>query len=264
MRGARGGRGSAGTTAVGSRRARQEDRAERDPDVPGLERPAAECAAAAARHLPRDLRPGPGLGDAPGQVLDRHERDLPRLARPRLHDPGLRFGPEVGGRRRVGRVALEPARDLRVGECELRRLLLGQARDLGAVRREGSRDEREGRDERGRRQASVAAPERPELVADEVHRRDEDDRDRLRKNLARPDLDEERGARRGSHRARESRRRGSVRPGTRRGRAAPGRSRVGSTCSCSSPRRGTSRSPPAGSAARSPARGSEKTARLTT
>src|SRR5439155_23019092 len=42
------------------------------------------------------------------------------------------------------------------------------------------------------RAASVPSPERPELVADEVRRRDEHDRDRLRHDLAEAELDEQR------------------------------------------------------------------------
>ena len=145
---------------------------------------------APARHLPRDLRARPRLGDAPGRVLDDGLRDLARLARPRLHDPGPRRRVERRRRRRVRRIAVEPARDLRSRPSASRS-------PLASVRRASVRSGRrraapvEGKREREqprarRRCASLASwSERPELVADEVHRRDEHDRDRLGEDLVR-------------------------------------------------------------------------------
>ena len=68
---------------------------------------------AAARHRPRDLRPGPRLRHRAGAVVDLAEHDLARLARPGLHDPLVRRRPVLGVRLRLRRVAVEPVGDLR-------------------------------------------------------------------------------------------------------------------------------------------------------
>ncbi len=131
--------------------AEKEDEAEREPDVGLQEGLAAERPLAAARHLPGDLRPGPRLDDPPGRVLDHHVRDLARRARPHLDLPRSRVHPEVGRRRGLRRIAVEPVRHLRVRERELDRLALVEAGKVARIRL-GSpgrgEDEREGR-ERG-------------------------------------------------------------------------------------------------------------------
>ena len=104
-----------------------EERAERQPQPDAVDRPAAERAGAAARHRPGDLRPRPGLGHLAGAVVDLAEHDLARLARPGLDDPLVRRRAVLGGRRRLGRVPVEPVRNLLVAEEDRDRLLLGQA-----------------------------------------------------------------------------------------------------------------------------------------
>ena len=96
----------------------QEERAEGEPDPGAVDLRAAERARVAARHLPRDLRAGPGLGDRAGRVVDLAGRDLAGLARPDVHRPDALRERRVGDR--VRRIALQPVGDLRVGEEELR------------------------------------------------------------------------------------------------------------------------------------------------
>ena len=139
--------------------------------------------------------------------------------------------------RRFARIAVEPVGDLVVRDEDRGRLLLGQAllRLRERRRRARVRDEREpgDRDERPPRSASVPSPKRPELVADEVRRRHEHDRDRLRDDLAEPELDEHGQDHAGSRRTRAARRRRSAGPGRRSARARAGTSRAGSRGSCS-------------------------------
>jgi hypothetical protein len=74
--------------------------------------------------------------------------DLPRGTPPDLDRPRTSLVVEVRGRRGVRRVALEPVRDLRVREREVRRLLLVEPRLLardGLSCTNRSQDEREGR-----------------------------------------------------------------------------------------------------------------------
>ena len=241
------------------RETEHEERREPHPDGPGGEHLAAERSGPPARHLPRDLRARPRLGDASGRVGHDPARDLSRVARPDVHRP--RPAPPV--ERPVGdgepRVALEPVGDLRLGEHGGDRRALGQPR-RGTARRarlggrvEGSasrsRPPVPGARERGapRRARASARPgsaaarsvdlppvtERPELVADEVHGRDEDDRDRLRDELLDPGADEQVEHERGSPRGRAPRRRRSGAPAGRRRPAGAGTSRGGSRGSCS-------------------------------
>ncbi len=144
--------------------AEQEDRAQREPDVPAVEGAAAERARAAAGHLPGDLWTGPRLGHAPGQVLDPDERHLTGLAGPGLHGPLLSHRVEVRGRARVGRVAVEPVRHLRIVESDAGCLVLGQPGDLGAGRRRRGRRERDGRDNRGREKTQPRGPNDQSLL----------------------------------------------------------------------------------------------------
>ena len=106
-------------------KADEEDRAERDPHPPGVEDLPAERPDPAPCHAPRDLWARPCLGDAPVAVLDPAEGDLPCPSRPDLDSPPARRLVERGVRRRIGRVPLEPACDLRYLEeagddCALR------------------------------------------------------------------------------------------------------------------------------------------------
>ncbi len=104
----------------------QEERAERQPEPGAVDRRTAERALVAARHLPGDLRPGPGRSDRAARIVDRAGRDLARLARPDVHRPNTLRESRVGDRSR--RVALQPARNFAVAEEELDRLLLRRAR----------------------------------------------------------------------------------------------------------------------------------------
>ena len=250
----------------------QEDRAEREPDDGPVERLAAERARAASRHLPRDLWAGPRLVDAAGRVVDLAEGDLAGLARPDTDGPVARRALELGVGGGLRRVAVEPGRDLRVGEEEPRHARLGQPRParsrrerrvdeaaLLVVDRGGRPGRRPGRRRRGRPgprrrprppAGDDSAAEGPELVADEVQRGDEHDRDRLGDDLPDATPGSGSGARPGSPAARRSRRRGSASPGRRGARGRRGTSRSGSAGSCSSRRRGTSRWRRAGSAGR--------------
>ena len=100
------------------------------------QRLAAERALAAARHLPGDLRPRPRLGHAPGRVLDHRLRDLSRLSRPGLDEPGPRLGGSP--RRSWGRAGSGRARPRSSDrERELDRLVLVEARQV--VRRPARR-----------------------------------------------------------------------------------------------------------------------------
>ncbi len=122
----------------------EKEDAEAEPHVPGLERLAAERPVPPARHLPGDLRSRPRLRDPPGAVFDHHLRDLARVPRPGLHEPGPVLGAEARGRGRIGRVAVEPRGDLRVLERALDRLVLGQPRRLTqSSRGEEQRKERD-------------------------------------------------------------------------------------------------------------------------
>ncbi len=118
----------------------QEDRAEREPDDGPVERLAAERARAASRHLPRDLWAGPRLVDAAGRVVDLAEGDLAGLTRPDTDGPVARRALELGVGGGLRRVAVEPGRDLRVGEEEPRHARLGQPRPARS-RRERRVDE---------------------------------------------------------------------------------------------------------------------------
>ena len=128
-----------------------------------------------------------------GRVVDLAGRDLARLARPDVHRPGaLRVG-RVGDR--VRRVARQPVGDLRRRRGRSGSPAPSVERGAGCGR-QGSRGVgivavvvvvprappgRARARARGRRRVSLA--ERPELVAEEVERRDEDDRDRLREDF---------------------------------------------------------------------------------
>ena len=107
----------------------QEDRAEAEPDREAVDLAPAEGAARAAGHLPGDLRPGPGLGDGPGLVVDATGRDLARRARPDADAPVApvlvegRVGDEV-----PLRIAVEPVRHLVVAEEDRGHALLVQLR----------------------------------------------------------------------------------------------------------------------------------------
>src|SRR4029079_10315718 len=79
---------------------------------------------AAAGHLPRHLRARPRLQHPAGHVVDLAGRDLAGVARPDHHRP--RAALEGGAGAGLGRVALEPRRDLRVRDEELGCLLLRQ------------------------------------------------------------------------------------------------------------------------------------------
>ena len=181
----------------------QEDDAEGEPDADGVDLLAAECAAVAAGHLPRDLRPGPRLGDDAGAVVDAAGRDLACGAPPDADLPVAplrvegRFGHAV-----FVRVAIEPGGDLLVAEEDARRAPLRQLRPRGGGgersldepalrvvdrpgrgRRRLGRGREHDRGEQGEGDpphlSPSAAPERPELVAHEVDRRHEHDGDRL-------------------------------------------------------------------------------------
>ena len=193
--------------------AEQEDGREPEPDGPRGEKLPPESAGTAARHLPRDLRARPGLGHRPVEVPHDALGHLAGVARPDVDRPGSRLAVERRVGLRARRVAVEPARDLGIGQEGLDRLALGEPGRSGGGRerrldqtsllvvdrcrgcRRGSRtpagEEREhgdgGRDlGRGSRQdvhtplvISAAVTERPQLVADEVDRRDQHDRERL-------------------------------------------------------------------------------------
>ena len=69
----------------------QEDEAEEAPHPRLVDLDAAERALVAARHLPRDLRPGPRLGDDAARVVDVGLDDLARRPEPDLHEPARRL-----------------------------------------------------------------------------------------------------------------------------------------------------------------------------
>ena len=94
----------------------EEDGAERDPGPPPVQHLAAERADPATGHAPSDLRPGQGPRDPAVSVLHRSLRDLTRGARPHLDRPAPCCLVEGDVGLRLGRVALEPVRDLRVGK----------------------------------------------------------------------------------------------------------------------------------------------------
>ena len=123
---------------------------------------------AAARHLPRDLRPGPCLGDAPGRVLDDGLRDLTRLARPRLHDPRARLLAEAPVRRRdragsarARRRSSDARAPTSTASSSVRRGgSLGSAGSAGASARSARSSRASGRDESGRREDGQRAQRR--------------------------------------------------------------------------------------------------------
>ena len=222
--------------------------------------------AASPRHRPGDLRPRPRLAHDACVVVHLAEHDLARLARPGLHDPLVRRGPILGVGLRLRRVAVEPRGDL--GNAQ-ERCPWPASRSAGAAPAGGANGvwieppglvvdrladawsrPSQARRARGRRPPPLVSSERPELVAHEVERGHEHDRNRLGGHLADAETHEhiEQGEVR--RRARSSRRRGSAGPDTRRARAGRETSRGGSRCSCSSPRPGTNRWPRAGSGCR--------------
>src|SRR5688500_18324280 len=118
------------TTEVGE--PDEEEQAEAEPDERLVDVAAAEGAWAAARHLPRDLRAGPGLGHETRAVFDPSVGDLAGLAPPHLDPPHAVLVVELGlHRSALPRVALQPVPDLGVGEEEALRTLLAQTRGLG-------------------------------------------------------------------------------------------------------------------------------------
>ena len=157
----------------------QEDEAEEAPHPRLVDLRAAERARVAARHLPRDLRPGPCVRDDAARVVDVRLDDLPGRAEPDLHAAS---SPSSGrtSRRRPGpacRIPGEPRGDLRValGDREHRALVRCAGFGVGANgawidarcrrtpapcrrRRRGAsrrrKRQRADRDERGRRTAS--------------------------------------------------------------------------------------------------------------
>ena len=113
----------------------EEDNAESKPHPQPVD-PSAEGTVVPARHLPRDLRPGPCLGDFGGLVVDLGVDDLARVGEvgPDLHRP--RTGVLVESRllrQPIGGIALDPVGDLRVGEDSGDRLLVGQLGRAGLV-----------------------------------------------------------------------------------------------------------------------------------
>ena len=107
----------------------EEDGAERKPDPRVVDLPP-ERPVVAARHLPGDLRAGPGLRDPNRGVLDARKDDLARLARrPDLHRPEPALRVEAGLLRELlAVVAIDPVCDLPVGERELDRFPLSEGR----------------------------------------------------------------------------------------------------------------------------------------
>ena len=174
--------------------AEDEDDAERSPGPPRVHHlPPNEPTR--PRAMPQaTCGPGPGLDHAAVGIGDLPERDLAGTPRPDLHLPQARGLVERRVRLRFRRVALEPVRHLRIRR--------GSARAHGCSVEAGTR--RGGRERLLHRRwsagflggaaagASSSAsaydarraphrPEGPELVADEVERGHEDDRDRLRR-----------------------------------------------------------------------------------
>ena len=110
----------------------QEEQAEAEPDDRLVDVAAAEGARAAARHLPRHLRAGPGLGHEPRAVVDLAVGDLARFAPPHLDPPRRGLVVELGlDRPALRRVAVEPVPDLRMGEEDALGALLAEPRGLG-------------------------------------------------------------------------------------------------------------------------------------
>ena len=136
-----------------------------EPGLPLVDRLAAEPVAAAC-HPPRDLRPGERLGDLPGRVVDLAAGDLAR--RP-VEDVDLPHAVRVRGSRRCARrVAVQPARDLGIGQEDPRRAGVGQARlrrrgggRSGRSRRRPGRCRRGGARRRARWDGPRARPRRP-------------------------------------------------------------------------------------------------------
>ena len=157
---------------------------------------------APASHLPGDLRARSMPRDAAGRVLDDDLGDLTGLSRPGLHDPCSRSAgrksPRSSGRAGSGRATLRPSDGPSAISTSPRASDSSGGLGIRSPPQPGLRKD-EGERESGDRGArSAARSERPELIADEVDRRDEHDRDRLRDDLAEPERDEQRGARRGS------------------------------------------------------------------
>ena len=109
-----------------SARPTRKSEAETEPDAGAVDLPAAEGAVVAARHLPGDLRPRPGLGDRAALVVDLARGDLAGRTRPDLDRPVARLEGRVGPAHGV-RVVAKPAGNLAVVEEDLRHLRLGQA-----------------------------------------------------------------------------------------------------------------------------------------
>ena len=203
--------------------------AETEPDRSAVDLRAAEGAVVAARHLPGDLRPRPGL-DRPRRFGRRPCRSRSRPRRPHqtlIVQSRLRVVASVVANPRRDSASSQSAtlwssRKMRVTCASVRRGSGGRraARSSGVVvtarrprrGRGGRRGAAVARSDRGedaararerasrcRRQRYQRRAERPELVADEVQRRDQDDRDRLGHDLVQPERDEagqqERGSR---------------------------------------------------------------------
>ena len=190
-----------------------------------------------ARHAPRHLRAGPRLDHAAVGIVDLPERDLAGTPRPDLHLPPPRRLVERRIRLRIRRVAVEPVRHLRDRRGTRSSTTLLVSRPAGDRSTGGERLRRPSwrrpvrrlvavgaacRRRRRRARAAARAPrrtpsaspaERPELVADEVERRHEDDRDRLREDLADAGLDEQVQDDEVRDERRASRRRGTAAPG---------------------------------------------------
>ena len=125
------------------RKPEQEGRTEGEPDGEGVDLLASERALVAAGHLPGHLWAGPRFGDPGRRVVDLSLRDLSGvdllvLAPPDMNRPAAALR-ACGTLRRVGlvrrvrdaslvRIAVEPVRDLVVGDEERRRALLRQSR----------------------------------------------------------------------------------------------------------------------------------------
>src|SRR5262249_7036168 len=142
----------------------EEDETERTPDPWAVDGRAAECAGAAPRHPPRDLRPRPRLRHVAARVDhlplgDLAGRDV-APAPPDLHRPfaGLRVVLLLVAAPRV-RVAREPRRDLRIGLEGSERLLLREGR-LRLLRDEGRPDQMPLRIEDRRRRSGAGRRER--------------------------------------------------------------------------------------------------------
>ena len=227
----------------------EEDDAERDPHPPGVEDLAAERADPPSRHPPRDLRAGARLRHPAVAVLDLAEGDLARRG-PTTPSPSSAASPCRTSRRSAasagsassqwatlgcarklgdGDGSRQPARPVtgangsstepprRDPERSAPVVPCGGCRRWSVVRSCRRRRRPARAAARAPRRTPTASPaEGPELVADEVERRHEHDRDRLRGDRAEPEPRRAGTGRRGSRRARASRRRGTAAPGRRR------------------------------------------------